>query len=230
MTENSGFTKLIESVTDLPVLQKEKFQKLITVQELEKGENFIRAGQSPRKIAFLRNGLFRYYYTSEDGVEYTKGFFDENSVLSAYDAVLENKPSHFTIEALEDSVIESVPYDPFYQLFSEDPCWYIFLTALLQKGYLAKVRRERELLLFDAAQRYEIFLKRYPGLEKRVKQSIIASYLGIAPESLSRIRKQKSGWFTISGKLISFPQRITYFADCKIKDIDTNKVHPEPDS
>lgn len=192
MPEDFGFTKLIESIANLPHHQKEKFQKLITVQELEKGGNFIRTGESPLKIAFVKKGLFRYYYTSEDGVEYTKGFFDESSVLSAYDAVLENKPSYFTIEALEDSVIESVPYEPFYQLFSEDPCWNEFLVALLQKGYLAKVTRERELLLLDASQRYQNFLERYPGLEKRVKQNIIASYLGIAPESLSRVRKQMS--------------------------------------
>lgn len=192
MPEDFGFTKLIESIANLPHHQKEKFQKLITVQELEKGGNFIRTGESPLKIAFVKQGLFRYYYTSEDGVEHTKGFFDESSVLSAYDAVLENKPSYFTIEALENSVIESVPYEPFYQLFSEDPCWNEFLVALLQKGYLAKVTREREFLLLDAGQRYEIFLQRYPDLKNRVKQSIIASYLGIAPESLSRVRKQMS--------------------------------------
>lgn len=189
--ENYGFTKLIESVTNLTSLQKEKFQKLISVRQVNKGTNFICTGQSPRKIAFVSKGLFRYYYTSEDGIEYTKGFFDENAVLSAYDAILEDKPSYFTIEALEDSVIESVPYDPFLKLFSEDPCWNEFLVALLQKGYLAKVTRERELLLFDAAERYQTFLESYPDLEKRVKQSIIASYLGIAPESLSRIRRNQ---------------------------------------
>lgn len=184
-----GFIELVKSFTDLPHVQGEKFQKLITVQSLKKGDNYIRAGESPRKVAYVREGLFRYYYTSEDGVEYTKGFFDRNNVLSAYDAVLEGNPSYFTIEALEDSIIESVPYDPFIKLFDEDPCWNDFLVTLLQKGYLAKVTRERELLLLDATQRYENFLKRYPDLEKRVKQNIIASYLGIAPESLSRIRK-----------------------------------------
>lgn len=192
MSEQHNFISFIQSVAVLPSNQEEKFKSLISTAHLEKGENFIRAGESPRKIAFVRDGLFRYYYTSKDGVEYTKGFFDKNNVLSAYDAILENKPSYFTIEALEDSVIESVPYDPFKKLFSADPRWNKFLVALLQKGYLAKVTRERELLLLDATRRYENFLKRYPGLEKRVRQNIIASYLGIAPESLSRIRKNQS--------------------------------------
>lgn len=191
MTVQYGFIELIKSITNLPHEQELKFHQLISVQSLKKGEDFIRAGESPRKIAFVRSGLFRYHYTNEDGLEYTKGFFDQNSVLSAYDAVLEDTHSYFTIEALEDSIVETVHYDPFIKLFDEDPCWNEFLVALLQKGYLAKVTRERELLLLNATQRYENFLKRYPGLERRVKQSIIASYLGIAPESLSRIRKNQ---------------------------------------
>lgn len=191
MSDQYGFIEIIKSITELPQDQEEKFKKLITIQPINKGDDYIRAGESARKIAFVREGLFRYYYTSEDGVEYTKGFFDQNSVLSAYDAILEGKPSYFTIESLEESIIESVSYDPFVKLFDEDPCWNEFLVALLQKGYLAKVTRERELLLLDATQRYENFLDRYPDLENRVKQNIIASYLGIAPESLSRIRKNQ---------------------------------------
>lgn len=189
MTVQHCFIEFIHSVTELPPAQEEKFSKLISVKSLKKGENFIRAGESPGKIAYICEGLFRYYYTTRDGVEYTKGFFDKSSVLSAYDAILEKKPSYFTIEALEDSVIEVVPYDPFNQLFSEDPCWNKFLLALLQKGYVTKVTRERELLLLSAKNKYLKFLERYSNLEGRVKQSIIASYLGIAPESLSRIRK-----------------------------------------
>ncbi len=190
------FINFIKSTTELPSTQKEKFQVLISVKHLKKGEDFIRAGQSPGKIGYVKEGLFRYYYTSDSGVEYTKGFFDRDSVLSAYDAILENKPSYYTIEALEDSAIEVVSFDRFQKLFAEDPCWNEFLVALLQKGYVAKVTREREFLLLDAKERYQKFQKRYPGLEKRIKQHIIASYLGIMPESLSRIRKKYSKTFS----------------------------------
>jgi CRP-like cAMP-binding protein len=61
---------------------------------------------------------------------------------------------------------------------------------LLEKGYCTKEKREREFLLFDAEARYQSFLKSYPGLEKRVKQHQIASYLGITNVSLSRIRRK----------------------------------------
>ncbi|NGP89377.1 Crp/Fnr family transcriptional regulator [Fodinibius halophilus] len=190
MNSESEFIEFIKTITDLPAEQEDKFRALISVKNINKGEHFVRAGRNSKTIAFVKKGLFRYYYTSEDGVEFTKGFFDVNSVLSAYDAILENSPAHYSIEALEDAIIEAVDYYKFRQLFSEDPCWNNFLVALLQKGYLAKVRREREFLLMNAEQRYHSFLERYPDLEKRVKQHIIASYIGITPESLSRIRKK----------------------------------------
>lgn len=190
MKSESGFIQLINTITDLPSDQEDKFRALLSVENIKKGDHFVRAGRTSRSIAFVKKGLFRYFYTTEDGVELTKGFFDDNSVLSAYDAILENSPAHYTIEALEDSIIERVDYDKFHQLFSEAPCWNEFLVTLLQKGYLAKVRREREFLLMDAEQRYRAFLERYPGLEERIKQHVIASYIGITPESLSRIRKK----------------------------------------
>ncbi len=69
------------------------------------------------------SGLFRYYYTSQDGTELTKGFFEENAILSAYDAILENKSSHYSIQALEDSVVETVPYNKLSLLMGKDPAW-----------------------------------------------------------------------------------------------------------
>ena len=190
MNRKSGFIAFIKTVTDLPPEQEDKFKALLSVNHIKKGEFFVRAGRVSKNIAFVKRGLFRYFYTTEYGVEFTKGFFDSRSILSAYDAILENSPAHYSIEALEDAVIETVDYDKFRRLFSEDPCWNEFLVALLQKGYMAKVQREREFLLMNAEQRYHAFLKRYPDLEERVKQHIIASYIGIAPESLSRIRKK----------------------------------------
>ena len=191
MNRESGFIAFVNTITELPSEQEQKFRDILSVKSVKQGEFFVQAGRISRNIAFVKQGLFRYFYTTEDGVEFTKGFFDRHSVLSAYDAILENSPAHYSIEALEDAVIELVDYDKFRQLFSEDPFWNNFLVAMLQKGYLAKVQREREFLLMNAEQRYHAFLNRYPDLEQRIKQHIIASYIGIAPESLSRIRKNQ---------------------------------------
>lgn len=184
-----SFINFIKTTTTIPQAEEEKFCALLFTKYIKKGEDFISAGQVPKTIGFVKTGFFRYYYSNEEGIEFTKGFFVESTILSSYSAILENRPSYFSIQALEDSVIEIVNYDAFHQLFTCHPCWNEFLVKLLQKAYIIKEEREREFLLLDAEQRYKSFRARFPNLEHRVKQQIIASYLGIAPESLSRIRK-----------------------------------------
>lgn len=89
------------------------------------------------------------------------------------------------------SEILEFDYRRWMQIRENHPCWDRFLIKLLEKGYSTKEKRERELLHLDADERYAIFLEEYPTLESRVKQHMIASYLGITPESLSRIRKNR---------------------------------------
>lgn len=185
-----SFIKYIKSIVDIPKEQENKFCSLISIKQIKKGENLLNEGQSSRTIAFIKSGLFRYYYIDNKGNEFTKGFFIENSVLTSYSAILEKRSSYFTIQALENSEIEIIDYIKSQKLFVEHPCWNSFLVVQLQKALIMKEEREREFLLFDAEQRYRAFLQQFPNLEKRIKQNIIASYLRLAPESLSRIRKK----------------------------------------
>ena len=185
-----SFIKYIKSIVDIPKEQENKFCSLISIKQIKKGENFLNKGQSSRTIAFVKSGLFRYYYIDNKGNEFTKGFFVEDSVLTSYSAILEKRSSYFTIQALENSEIEIIDYIKSQKLFVEHPCWNSFLVVQLQKALIMKEEREREFLLFDAEQRYRAFLQQFPNLEKRIKQNIIASYLRLAPESLSRIRKK----------------------------------------
>jgi CRP-like cAMP-binding protein len=99
-------------------------------------------------------------------------------------------PSYFFVEALEKSEVFEIPYRSWLRLLESDPFWTGFLLRFVEKGFIIKEKRERDLLLLDAETRYRNFLEEFPGMEKRIKQTIIASYLGIQPESLSRIRKK----------------------------------------
>ena len=184
-----AFFHLLKSVAPLPDSEIESFLNLGTKKSLEAAEYFIRAGEIPKKIAWVEKGLFRYVYINEEGKEFTKSLFLEHTILSSYSSMILNIPSYFYIEALEASEILTFEFEQWRQLQKGNPVWTEFLLALVQKGFITKEKRERELLLLDAEQRYRIFLQEFPGLDKRIKQSIIASYLGISPESLSRIRK-----------------------------------------
>ena len=188
-----AFRNMLKSIAPLPDTEIERFLDMGIRQDLAAGEYFIRAGEVPRKIAFVQSGLFRYVYINADGKEFTKSLFTEHSVLSSYSSMVQRIPSYFYIEAMEASEILSFDFERWQGLQNNHPAWTQFLLALVQKGFMVKEKRERELLLLDAEQRYRIFLDEFPGMDKRIKQSIIASYLGISPESLSRIRKHMDG-------------------------------------
>jgi len=184
------FIQTIRKLADIPTGEANRLLNISQLKPIKRGELFISEGQIPRKFAFIHEGLFRYYYVDDKGSEFTKGFFPENSFLSSYSAMIQHKPSHFSIEALEDATISVIKYQDWQSILSTHPCWQSLLLALIEKAFIKKESREREFLLFDAEKRYRIFLENYPGLDQRIKQHLIASYLGITSVALSRIRRK----------------------------------------
>ncbi len=170
----------------------DEFLSIGKIKSIEVSDYFIRAGEVPLKIAFVVSGLFRYVYRNDKGDEFTKGIIVENLFISSYSAMIMGKPSYFSIEALEDSKILEISWKDFILFMEKDNFWIKFLLKFVEKGYMIKEKRERDLLLLDAETRYKDFLCEYPGMDQRIKQGIIASYLGIKPETLSRIRKKIS--------------------------------------
>ena len=181
--------KTLSAVTGIPadkVLDLIEVSQLIT---LNKNDFYIKAGDIPKKLGFVLSGLFRYVYVDSWGNEYTKAFMPEYSFLSAYSAMISSSPSYYSIEALEEATLLSFSYEAWTALKETDMVWKDLLIRMLEKGYGAKEKRERDLLLLDAETRYRQFCAQHPQLLNRVKQHQIASFLGIKPESLSRIKK-----------------------------------------
>ncbi|MEN8193586.1 MAG: Crp/Fnr family transcriptional regulator [Bacteroidota bacterium] len=177
------------------IMPPDRIDELISIGQaktVNSTEYFVRAGEIPRKLAFVISGLFRYVYISNKGSEFTKGIITENNFISSYSAMITKSPSHFFIEALENSEIFEISYEKWLILLETDTFWIRFLLGYIEKAFSIKEKRERDLLLLDAETRYDDFMKEFPGIQKRIKQNIIASYLGIQPESLSRIKKKKS--------------------------------------
>ncbi len=175
------------------ILPSERVGELMNIgyfRKINAGEYFIREGEVPNKLAFLSKGLFRYVYISDKGNEYTKGIIMEMNFLGSYSALISQTPSYFFVEALEDSEILEINYQKWQNLVNDDIFWVKFLLKNVERAFTIKERRERDLLLLDAETRYNNFLRELPGLQNRIKQNVIASYLGILPESLSRIRKK----------------------------------------
>jgi len=159
--------------------------------KIKKNDYFIQAGDIPDKLAYIVNGMFRVFYTTASGNERILVFRGENRLLSAYSSFLESTNSKFSIQALEDSNLLYISLKDYTVLLSEHLCWQMICTKYAQMLFIEKEKRENEFLSDDAETRYNNFILNYPTLEKRINQYHIASYLGITPVALSRIRNKK---------------------------------------
>lgn len=194
--------KIFAAVRRLALIPPEQWVKLeahLRPRRLAKGRTFIEPGQPSVEAAIVVSGLFRFYYTDADGREATKAFRGPGEMLAAYAELLDQRPSRTTIEALEDSEVLVVRYDRVTALYKSHACWQELGRVIAEDHYRQRERREQELLLDSATERYRSFLKEKPELAARLSQKLIASYLGITPVALSRISAASRRRSTVSG-------------------------------
>jgi CRP-like cAMP-binding protein len=165
-------------------------QPHLTMTTLKKHGLFVRAGTVATEVALVLDGMLRQFYP-KDGEERTTYFFFENHFLSAYISCLTGKPAQITIEALTETTYISFPYARLSDLFDQRMVWQKFGRLIAE--YLAIGLEERmvNLLLLTPEERYlDLMMSGRKKILERVPQHYIASYLGITPVSLSRIRNR----------------------------------------
>lgn len=174
----------------MPAEAKDALRSIFVEAEVAKGSDFIREGEVAKQIAFIEEGLLRSYYISPHGLERNKHFFEAGSFVAPLTSLVTQQPSPVYIGALEDSKVLVASYDALERLYMKHLELNILGRKLVEFGWITKERRETQLIMLDATQRYRAFLAEYPGLDQRIPQYHIASYLGITPVQLSRIRSQ----------------------------------------
>lgn len=170
----------------------EQFTSLIIYKELFKKDFFLKEGQSCHYIAFVHSGALRAYHIDATGKESTIMFAVTDWWITDMYCFLNQKPAMVFIEALEDSQIFLLSKEHLDRLFDTMPKFERFFRILMQNAYTREQIRIIENLSLPAAKRYDNFLARYPQIINQVTQKQIASYLGITPEFLSTIRKNKA--------------------------------------
>ncbi|UOQ64590.1 Crp/Fnr family transcriptional regulator [Hymenobacter volaticus] len=161
----------------------------LQVRQLAKRELFVTHEKPSSDIALLLSGACRLYYTRPDGEEKTTYFFFENHLMASYQSCLTGQPSAFSIEALAPTELLVFPYKLLVALYDEWPVYERFGRLLAEYLVLGTDARLAELLLLSPEQRYQALLRSHKTkIMERVPQHYIASYLGITPVSLSRIR------------------------------------------
>ena len=159
-------------------------------RELIKGEHFIKSSQYAKKVAFLEKGYFRGYYESPQNAEYNKHFFKAPCFIGGYASLITKLPTQVSQQALTDCTIWEASYDNLTKLSFEYPKLNEMFRILAEQFFVQKEQREIELVLLNASQRYKIFQEQFPLLEQLIPQYHIASYLGVSPTQLSRIRRK----------------------------------------
>ncbi len=157
---------------------------------LHKDEFFIHQGEMSTRIGYVVHGAFRSFSITEDGNDITKYFYTERSILFSYAAYVQKKESSSSIQALEDSEILTASMVDLEPALLADITLGTLFKNKLDEVMIMKDRQASNFKELNALERYRQFLVDYPGLEARIKQHQLASYLGITPVSLSRIRKK----------------------------------------
>lgn len=166
-------------------------QSVTRFRSLEKGEVLLREGQIARHLHFICKGALRTYFTDPNGNVYNKNLFMEGDFAASKASLLQNSPSYFTIEALEDSTLLDIEYKGYRKLICEKEDIRNFYIAYIEKNWIIeKEQREISLVMENATDRYMKLLKRHPDIDRRIPKLHIASHLGITPTQLSRIRKK----------------------------------------
>jgi CRP-like cAMP-binding protein len=188
----SFFLERLESYGPLSDASKLAFQQIITRKEYARNDFFIREGQHPRTIAFVYKGLFSQYVTAANGNVIIKRFFPEGYYCTSMSALLAGSPSQFAIKALEDTSVLEYDYHAFKRLTkTHSDIADAYIRYLEIHWVIEKEPQEIALRYETARSRYITFLRQFPSLEARLKQHEIASYLGVTPTQLSRIRAGK---------------------------------------
>jgi len=164
--------------------------ELIEPLSIGRGERLLRPGRRCESLWFLSEGAMRSISADEGGDEFTFFLFFEGSFVSDLRSLLSGEPSRFAIEALEPCRLETLPYRKLQLFLDGHPAAQGAFRALLETAYVELDRRAESLLLESAVDRYLGFLRRYGNQATRIPQHVVASWLGIKPESLSRIRRR----------------------------------------
>ena len=172
--------------------ERERIKAHLIPKKLRKKQYLLQEGDVCKTIAFVQKGLLRAYTVDENGVEHIIQFALEGWTISDLYSFLTAEPATYTIDALEDAELVLISKAAHDGLLKEVPKYETLTRLNITGAYIAMQRRLTSIISLSLEERYEAFLTLYPHIAQRVPQHMIASYMGLTPETLSRIRKRIS--------------------------------------
>ena len=180
--------KLIYSFQPLEEEEWSTFADSLTFREYKKGDFLVKAGEHSNTIFYIAQGVTRNYFTRE-AKEFTIDFHFEGEFVSAFHSIITGTPSKIAIEAIQDVKAVVLPYDEIAKRYKNAINVNIIGRKIAEMHYVNRLEKEIELLSLTAEERYTKLMEKRPKLVSTISVKHLSSYLGIQPESLSRIRK-----------------------------------------
>jgi CRP-like cAMP-binding protein len=167
-------------------------QTHLTPKKLRKKQYLLQEGDVCKTIAFVEKGALRAYSIGNNGGEHIIQFALEGWTISDLYSFLTGEAATYNIEALEDSELVLITKSAQEELLKKLPKYETFMRLQLTGAYLAMQKRLNSILSMSLEERYSALTSLYPDIVQRVPQHMIASYMGLTPETLSRVRKKMS--------------------------------------
>lgn len=183
-----GFKQYIDQIQSVSLSAFSEVQNCFKPEILKKHEYFTTEGEYAQRIGYIEEGIIRAYVRTIDGKEYTKQFFRGPTLIGAYSSLLSKSPNKIIQQALTDCTLWTADYRDIENLYDKHHELERLGRKMAEVYYLQKEQLLVEMALYDATKRYDILKQRFPYLETQIPQYHIASYLGISPTQLSRIR------------------------------------------
>lgn len=183
----------IDHIADIQPISAESVSALTEISEVQsfkKGEFVQQAGSVCRTIYFVKSGILRIFYYKK-ALEVTESFEFENTFVARIRSLFSGNPSRKSIEALENTELIAINAIKLFELYDQHPDLERLFRKVMEQGYVKTITRIESLQFQTASERYNELIRENPDIILRVPLKVIASFLGITPESLSRIRGQK---------------------------------------
>ena len=183
-----NYIKGIIKVTD------DELEKIISYfepLEVEKNELLVIRGQTSQRTFFVGKGCLRIFFITEDGQEATRYIAFENNFATALCSFISNEPSLEFIQALEPTTLLCISHKDFYHLLEIIPSWEKFYRHYLENAYVNNTNRLMSFLTLDATERYKLLLDTHPKIVQRLPNKVVATYLNISQETLSRLKSKR---------------------------------------
>lgn len=184
---------ILKHISTIYTINKKSENALLEICKevtIKKNKNIQSIGHTCKTIYFVKQGSLRIYYFKDD-IEITESFEFENSFVARAESLFTGKASLKSIQAIEDSFVIAIDSEKLFSLFDIHPDLERLFRKIIEKSYVNTVNRIESLQFNTAEERYNNLIKNHSNVLKRIPLKFIASYLGITPVSLSRIRAIK---------------------------------------